>query len=121
MHDVSYTQDSEFSSCRGQDNTYNTELRPPQEILEDIMAEKLPEVFGGDFSQQAAWARVLSTKAFRDFYSDLSDASYPTFISKCRETLRAEIDAEAPDSGNQSEERYLLSILMKLQWCSARY
>lgn len=120
-HDVSYTQDSEYSSCREQDNTYNTELRPPQEILEDIMAEELPEVFGGDFTQKPAWARLLSTKAFRDFYSDLSDAAYPTFISKCRKALRAEIDAEAPDSGNQSEERYLLSILMELQWCSARY
>lgn len=119
--DVLHTQSPESSSCREQDNTYNTELRPPQEILEDIMAEKLPEVFGGDFTQQTAWARLLSTKAFRDFYSDLSDAAYPTFISKCHEALKAEIYAEAPHSSDQSEERYLLSILMELQWCSARH
>lgn len=120
-HDVSYTQDSEYSSCREQDNAYNKERRPPQEILEDIMVEELPEVFGGDFTQKAAWARLLSTKAFRDFYSDLSDAAYPTFISKCRKALKAEINAETPGSSAQSEERYLLSMLMELQWCSARY
>lgn len=28
---------------------------------------------------------------------------------------------QAPHSSDQSEERYLLSILMELQWCSARY
>lgn len=118
---VSNTQDPESSSYQEPDNTYNIELRPPQEILEDIMVEKLPEIFGGDFSQQSSWAGILSTKAFRDFYLDLSDAAYPTFISKCRKALKAEIDAEAPHSSVQSEERYLLSILMELQWCSARY
>lgn len=118
---VSNMQDPECSSCREPDNTYKIELRPPQEILEDIMVEKLPEIFGGDFSQQTSWARLLSTKAFHDFSSDLSDAAYPTFISKCREALKAQIDAKVAHSSAQSEERYLLSILMELQWCSARY
>jgi hypothetical protein len=99
---------------------YSTELRPSQEILEDIMAEKLPEVFGGEFSQQAAWAGLISTKAFREFFADLSDAAYPTFFSECRKTLKAEIDSEVAGPSPQSEERYLLSTLMELQWCSAR-
>lgn len=118
-----FSENSEFGvlflSRKG--NTYNKELRPPQEVIEDIMAEKLPEVFGGDFTQQTAWARLLSTKAFRDFHSNLSDAAYPTFISKCRKALEVEINTEVPHSSAQSEEGYLLSILRELQSCSARY
>ncbi|KAL1864105.1 hypothetical protein Daus18300_007885 [Diaporthe australafricana] len=114
---ASRTQDSE-SSCQEQDNMLRMELKPSQEILEDIMVEKLPEVFGEDL-QQTAWARILSTKAFRGFFADLSDAAYPTFISECRKALKAEIDSQDRPPSDESEERHLLSILMEHEWCSA--
>lgn len=117
--DVSYTQDS-APSLRQQDSIHSTELGPSQEILEDIMAERLPEAFGGDFLQKGVWPRLLSRKAFRDFLSDLSDAAYPTFFSECRKALNASLDSQGPHPSAQSEERYLLSILMELQ-CSPQH
>lgn len=118
---VSCTQGSGSSSVREQRKMSSTEPRPPQEILEDIMAEKLPEVFGGKSSQQTAWTGLLPTKAFHDFFLDLSDAAHPTFISECRKALKAEIDPGFPHPSAQSEERFLLSILTELQWCPERH
>lgn len=119
--DVSCTHDSEPSSRAQQKKVSSTEPRPPEEILEDIMAEKLPGVFGGDFSQRTVWTRLLSTKSFRDFFSDLSEVAYPTFFSECRKALNAQINPQVYQNLAQSEERYLLSILAELQWCSTRH
>lgn len=118
--DVSDAQDPAPSSLGQDDSIYSTELKPSQEILEDIMAERLPEVFGREFLQKDVWPRLLSKKAFRDFLSDISDTAYPTFFSECRKALNAEIDSQGPHPSAESEERYLLSTLKELQ-CSAQY
>lgn len=119
--DVSCTHNSEPSSRTQQKKVNSTEVTSSEEILEDILAEKLPGVFGGDFSQKTVWTRLLSTKSFRDFFSDLSEVAYPTFFSEGRKALNTQIDSQDPQSSAQSEERYLLSILAELQWCSARH
>lgn len=107
------------SARQEQGKTYSTEIRPPEEILEDIMVARLPEVFGGEFCEPAAWSRLMSTKSFREFTSDLSGAAYSTFFSESRKALKVEIDSEVHGTPDQSEERHLLSILTEMQ-CSAR-
>lgn len=118
---VSDTQHSESSSARqDKGKMHSTEIRPPEEILEDIMVARLPEVFGGEFSEPNAWATMSSTKSFREFASELSDAAYPTFFSESRKALKAEIDSQVHLLSDESEERYLLSILKELQ-CSTQH
>lgn len=118
--DISCTHESEPSS-HAQQKVNSTDMTSAEEVLEDTMAEKLPEAFGGDFSQKTVWTRLLSTKTFRGFFSDLSEVAYPTFFSECRKALNAQIDSQDSRTSAQSEERYLLSILAEIQWCSTRH
>ncbi|KAG8158120.1 hypothetical protein KVR01_011881 [Diaporthe batatas] len=116
---VSGTQNPEPSYRQAPGKMYTAEIEPPEEILEDIIATRLPDVFGGEFFEPNAWAGLSSTKSFREFASELSDAAYPTFFSESRKALKAELDSEYRGLSDQSEERYLLSMLMELE-CSAR-
>lgn len=78
---------------------------PSDGILQDIVANTLPEVWEVDFP--AHWGFLASTKAFQEFFSDLRDLAYPTLFSRAEKLIAKR---------NEPEGQRLLPILSELRW-----
>lgn len=78
---------------------------PSDGILQDIVANTLPEIWEVDFP--AHWGFLASTKAFQEFFSDLRDLAYPTLFSRAEKLIAKR---------NEPEGQRLLPILSELRW-----
>lgn len=95
-----------------------------QDVLEDIVAEKLPGVFDGGFARPNFWPFLKSTQAYRAFVARIRDPIFPTFISEARKYL---LESHIADDVERDpgvvpglEERRVVSILKEIEWCLPR-
>lgn len=78
-------------------------------ILQDIVANTLPEVWEVDFPVH--WGFIASAKAFQDFFGDLRDLAYPTLLSRAEKLI---------SKWNEPEGQRLLPVLSELRWAIER-
>lgn len=80
-----------------------------EEILEDIVANTLPELCEADFAIH--WDFLASTAAFAGLIKSLQDLAFPTLFSQAKKLIMEK---------NDEEGRRLLPILTELQWTVGR-
>ncbi|KAI3401300.1 hypothetical protein diail_12006 [Diaporthe ilicicola] len=91
-------------------------------VLEDIMADTLPEIFDGGFS--VYWTTMVSSKAVRNFARGLYNFINPTFFSEARSFILKTVEEArielVESEQTRTEGLRLLPIFKEIEHCSVR-